>query len=264
MASNLLDLANSFTGLDMIRFYDGNNYYRTILEADPTGLAPRNALNEAFAATGPVVWVWDGPKGNEKRRAKHPDYKMNRPPQTQDLRTSFEFLQELLTHSPAIQVKVPGYEADDVIATLASQYAKAGSDVSIYSNDYDFLQLTAKHPRIFCGGRPKEGVDASDIRLFKATVGDPSDNIKGIKGFGMKSWLAVNKPALRRMITEDGPVPEMLPAPKAWAEQNRDLIKTYWDIVGFYDVPMDVIDQHMTAGKPNFDRADNILLRYHL
>lgn len=247
----------------MIQIFDGNNYYRKRLEYDTTGMLPRTVLNETFDAKVPQVWVWDGFKGNEKRRAIYPDYKMNRTPKPSSLYEALKFMRGLLNHSPAIQVRVPGYEADDVVATLARHYAKAGTEIEIHSNDYDFVQLTAEHPtRIFCGARLKGDVKAADIRLYKSTVGDASDNIKGIKGFGATSWPLVDKGALKRMILEDGPVPEMRPGAKKWAEENRDQLKAYWEIVGFYDVPMPLIDEHMTVGDRDYRKADDQLREF--
>jgi hypothetical protein len=246
----------------MIRIYDANNWYRRLLETDTTGSPARNTLIDTFTAPCPVIFVWDGAKGNDRRRATYPDYKMNRGAVDQSIYDGFRFLQSLLVHSPAIQVRVPGYEADDVVATLAKRFAKAGSDIEIYSNDADFLQLGADHPRIFCGARAKDDIPGRDIRLYKTTVGDPVDNIKGIKGFGKTSWPLVDKGALRRMILEDGPVPEMRPAAARWADENRDQLKVYWEIVGFYDVPGELIDQHMTAGDRDFQAADDMLQRF--
>lgn len=248
----------------MIQIFDGNNYYRKLLETSRTGLAPREVMEETFAAPHPQVWVWDGFKGTAKRREVYPDYKMNRTPQGPGLYEALKFMQKVLAHTPAIQLKVPGYEADDVVATLAKRYAKLGSDVEIHSNDYDFVQLTAEYPRIFCGARLKDDVKAKDIRLYKTTVGDPSDNIKGIKGFGQTSWPLVDKTALAKMILEDGPVPEMRPAAKKWADENRAQLKIYWEIVGFYDVPFPLIDQHMTVGDRNKVAADALLREFML
>ncbi|BCJ91728.1 hypothetical protein IZ6_24630 [Terrihabitans soli] len=251
----------------MIRIYDGNNYFRVAVERDPTGLAPRQILEEIKATKDVVIWVWDGKNGNSKRRELYPEYKRNRPPMAEDFRHAMQLMKDLLAHSTAIQIEVPGYEGDDVIATLARRY----SPVSIYSNDFDYMQLVAERPgKVFCGANLKAGVEPKYVRLFKTLVGDPSDNIKGVKLFGKKTWDEADKEklleAVLRWVHQGVLLESDLPRSSMvdWVEDNLTLVRTYWQIVGFYDVPIDLIEEHTQRGSGDWYRAENLLSEFML
>ena len=249
----------------MIRIFDGNNYYRRELEQNPTGMAPRAML--AGVKPGDM-WVWDGFNSNARRRELFPGYKVGREKPGANIYASFKLLQEVLTHSTAIQIQVPEYEADDVVATVARRLAEQGHQVGIHSNDLDFLQLSAEFPRhVFCGCNPK--IPADLVRYYKVCVGDPSDKIPGIKGFGQKTWDGVDKTALKDAIHrwvagELVPLDGLSKASLNWLEENLSQVATYWKVVGFYEVPPDLIDQHTRIGKPNYAAADARLKEFFL
>ena len=118
----------------MIAIYDGNNYARRVLETDPTGLAPRTLLTKLLNPGHAVIWVWDGAFGNARRRQIYDGYKRQRtapPPQIND---GFNLIEDVLKFTPTIQVRVKGYEGDDVIASLTRHYVKVGEQITIYSN----------------------------------------------------------------------------------------------------------------------------------
>jgi hypothetical protein len=248
----------------MIKIYDGNNYYRLLLETDFTGLAPRTILTNFLNDHDPVIWVWDGKGGNARRRALYDGYKRNRQPLKRDITVGFDLLEEMLRHTKAIQVKVPGFEGDDVVASLTRHYAKAGEPVSIYSNDFDFSQLTGEFPGlVFCGYRPKDSVPPYLSRYYKICVGDASDNIPGIKGFGQKTWDETDKKVLvawvddiveRRLVRDIGLPPRI--------KVNIDEVQTFAKIIDFFTVPMNLISQHMTVGKCDYAAADALLKEY--
>lgn len=100
------------------------------------------------------------------------------------------------------RLEVPGYEADDVLATLAKKAEKEGYEVRILTADRDLYQLVSDrvavlHPEGHLitpewlwekyGLRPEQWVD------FRALVGDPSDNLPGVKGIGEKTALKLLK-----------------------------------------------------------------------
>lgn len=249
-----------------IRIYDGNNYVRLLLEVDHTGLVPRNIWSEVYHTNDVVLWVWDGLGGNARRRAIYPEYKRNRTPPKKDIYAGFDVVEEVLKHSKAIQVRVPGYEGDDVVAALARHYAAQGDTVSIYSNDADMLQLTGEFPdRIFCGARIKDNVPPHLIKYYKVTVGDSSDNIPGIAGFGQKSWDSLNKDCLARFIDDvvAGVEPTVDLELPSRCKVDPDLIRAFWNIVSFLPVPFDEMSKHMTVGTPNYYEADAYLKRFY-
>ncbi|HEY9666301.1 MAG TPA: 5'-3' exonuclease H3TH domain-containing protein, partial [Coleofasciculaceae cyanobacterium] len=133
-------------------------------------------------------------------------YKADRPDTPPDFIPDLKNLQELLAALRVPVVTSPGYEADDVLATLAKQASEHGYQVKILTGDRDLFQLVDPEHGIsvlylstdfFKGGRstgPKEfgpeqvkeklGIAPSQVVDFKALCGDKSDNIPGVKGIG--------------------------------------------------------------------------------
>lgn len=254
----------------MIHIFDGNNWYRKQVENDHTGLAPRKVLTETLVMKEPAIWVWDAKDGSRKRKAIYPDYKSRRGPVRKDIYVGFETVQEVLKHTQAIQICVPGFEADDVIANLARDLASKGDQVAIYSNDYDFVTLAGEHPNhIFAGATLKDFIPNHLVPYFKVTVGDGSDCISGIGGFGEKTWIGVDKAQLVKFIDaivkEDRLIDIDLPKRcLTWLEANWREVQTFWKVVEFFDVPLDLISQHMSIGTPNYGAADAYLKEWHL
>lgn len=134
-------------------------------------------------------------------------YKAGRPETPEDFMPDLENLQELLTAMNLPIVVAQGYEADDVIGTLARKASQEGFAVRILSGDRDLFQLVdadgkikvlymsttygrgAPPPKEFGVEQVKEklGVLPSQVVDFKALCGDPSDNIPGVKGIGEKT-----------------------------------------------------------------------------
>lgn len=133
-------------------------------------------------------------------------YKADRPDTPPDFIPDLKNLQELLAALRVPVVTSPGYEADDVLATLAKQATEHGHQVKILTGDRDLFQLVDPEQGIsvlylstdfFKGNRstgPKEfgpeqvkeklGIAPSQVVDFKALCGDKSDNIPGVKGIG--------------------------------------------------------------------------------
>jgi len=152
-----------------------------------------------------VAWVHDA--GNSFRNERYPEYKSTREKLDEELQADFdtavERVQQLLAAWRIPLVAVDGYEADDVIGTLATQAAAKGVQVVIVSGDKDFYQLIGPHVALLNPGRGGPGavdetyVDESNAadRLgvppvqvvdYLALVGDSSDNVPGVKGIGDK------------------------------------------------------------------------------
>ncbi len=140
--------------------------------------------------------------GSTFRHALYPDYKAHRPPMPPDLRAQIEPLQAIVTAWGLPLLKMPGVEADDVIATLARRAAHQGWEVLIVSSDKDLAQLvndqiilldTMKDTRLDRAGViAKFGVPPEQLGDFLALTGDISDNVPGVPGCGPKTaakWL---------------------------------------------------------------------------
>ncbi|MDH3686874.1 MAG: DNA polymerase, partial [Myxococcales bacterium] len=138
--------------------------------------------------------VFDAP-GGSFRKEVYAEYKANRDAQPEDLTAQFPVARELVAAAGIPLLEVPGFEADDVIATLVT-HAPEGAEVVIVSSDKDLMQLvsdrvvlldTMKDRRIGPAEVEKRfGVKPDRLLDVRALVGDPSDNIPGVKGIGEK------------------------------------------------------------------------------
>lgn len=251
----------------MIDLIDGNNLVRYYLERHLK--TQREIYQWAANSTDLQIWIWDAPNGSRRRKELYSGYKAKRTATPEDIRQTLQLMKELLSHTSVTQIEVPGYEADDVVATIALKL-KDVDTVCVYSTDFDFYQLT-KHNNIICGANPKPHVFPCDVQLYKATVGDTSDNIPGIKNFGDQAWItasqALKSDLLRVCEGEsilDGMLPGLKPSCRDWVEMNQTLLQSFYDIVGFYDVPSDEIDSNMLVGVNDEGAADQLLRRYML
>jgi DNA polymerase-1 len=152
-----------------------------------------------------VCWINDA--GTSFREERYPDYKSTREKLDDSLQADFdravERIRTLLEGFRIPLVAVPGYEADDVIGTLAQTGAARGLRAVIVSGDKDFYQLIGPGITLLNPGRggpaavdevwvdesnaaERLGVPPHQVVDFLALVGDSSDNIPGVKGIGEK------------------------------------------------------------------------------
>ena len=167
-----------------------------------------NFLHRLFAEHHPehVAWVHDA--GTSFREDVFPEYKATREKLDDELQEDFDRsvdrIENLLHHFGVPLVVVDGYEADDVIGTLATVGAEAGFQVVIISGDKDFYQLIDTRIALLNPGRggpaavdeqwvdltnahERLGVAPERVVDFLAMVGDASDNIPGVRGIGAKT-----------------------------------------------------------------------------
>jgi len=141
-----------------------------------------------------VVVVFDA-RGKTFRHEIYADYKAGRDAQPEDLSTQIPMVRELIEAHRIPIVEVPEFEADDVIATLVER-APADAQVAIVSTDKDLMQLVSQRVTLLDGVKDRRygpvevqerfGVEPERILDLRALVGDPSDNIPGVKGIGAK------------------------------------------------------------------------------
>ena len=125
------------------------------------------------------------------------DYKANRGEAPEDLIPQFEYFRKSVEAFNLPSIEMLNYEADDLIATYTDQILKRGAKVTIVSSDKDFMQLFKKNVRIFDpiknkilnldDVKNKFGVEPNMIIDVQALVGDPSDNVPGVSGIGVKT-----------------------------------------------------------------------------
>jgi DNA polymerase-1 len=135
------------------------------------------------------------------RHEQYVDYKANRSETPADFRTQLSLIFEVLDALGIRRMSVPGYEADDIIATLATQGAADNMDVLIVTGDRDTFQLVTDDVTVLYTRRgisemarmtpaavqEKYGLTPAQYPDFAALRGDPSDNLPSIPGVGEKT-----------------------------------------------------------------------------
>jgi DNA polymerase I len=149
-----------------------------------------------------IIVVFDA-KGNNFRHDLYPEYKANRPPMPDDLRSQIQPIHDIISAMGLPLLIIPDVEADDVIGALATQATNTKHDVVISTGDKDMAQLVTEHVSLIntmtntamdeAGVIEKFGVRADQIIDYLALVGDSVDNIPGVPKCGPKTavkWLA--------------------------------------------------------------------------
>lgn len=173
-----------------------------------------------------IIVVWDGKGGSKRRRDFYKEYKEGRrplqlnrrfapqdysPEEIEKNRTAQLYRTiNYLNHFPVIQFMIDDIEADDVISFLCLMEEHKGQQKLIVSKDRDFLQLCSNevsilHGDVMCPSTVnsvinKYSIHPNNFALARSIAGDQSDNIKGVRGVGLKS-LAAKCPLLIREET---------------------------------------------------------------
>ncbi|MDE3271490.1 DNA polymerase I [Pseudoalteromonas sp. G4] len=147
-----------------------------------------------------MVVIFDA-KGPTFRNEMYSEYKANRPPMPDDLRSQIEPIHNIIKAMGLPLISIPGVEADDVIGTLAKQASEQKRDVLISTGDKDMAQLVDEHVTLINtmtntildpeGVVNKFGIGPELIIDFLALMGDKVDNIPGVPGVGEKTALAM-------------------------------------------------------------------------
>lgn len=171
------------------------------------------------------------------RHQKYEAYKAGRPPMPNDLSLQIPYIKEIaLAFGMAIK-ELPGYEADDIIATLAVQGGEKGWNIFILSGDLDCLQIVGNKiklliPRVGITDlqeideeavRKRFGVPPSKIPDLKALAGDTSDNLPGIPGIGPKK--------ASQLLEKFSSIEELYQRVQELPEQMREVLLSYEEIV---------------------------------
>jgi DNA polymerase-1 len=147
----------------------------------------------------PTIVVWDA--GSSGRKEVYSEYKGDRPSRPDLLREQFPHFTPLVEAFGYMNVSCEGYEADDVIATLARRAREHGTEVMIVTGDRDSFQLIEDGVRVMATGRgitdtkiydaqavvDRYGIPPRSIPDFYGLKGDTSDNIPGVPGIGDKT-----------------------------------------------------------------------------
>ena len=149
-----------------------------------------------------VAWDTHAPTFRHEMDA---EYKANRPPQPEELRIGIPLIKEMMAAWGVHNLELDGYEADDILGTLASKAEAADADVYLVTPDKDYMQLVRDHvwmikPDNANGGfitidrqgvYDYFGVEPEKVIDVLALIGDTSDNIPGVPGIGKKGAPAL-------------------------------------------------------------------------
>jgi len=143
--------------------------------------------------------------GKTFRDEMFPDYKATRAKMPDDLRPQIERIRQMVDIFNLPRLEMEGYEADDVLGSVARVAAEQGLGVKIITGDRDLLQLVNQRTAVYVAGDDKTyvtdqdvtnskfGVPPNQVVDYKAIVGDKSDNIPGVPGVGEKTALGLLK-----------------------------------------------------------------------
>jgi DNA polymerase-1 len=226
-----------------------------------------------------VAWVNDA--GTSFREERYPEYKSTREKLDNELQADFDRAVEricaMLEAFRITLIAVPGYEADDVIGTLATRGAERGFQAVIVSGDKDFYQLIGPGIALLNPGRggpagveeswvdetnasERLGVRPGQVVDYLSLVGDASDNIPGVRGIGEKG--------AQKLLAEYGTLDTLLErAAEVTAKRPREALLAQADSARLSrelvtikrDVPIELDVGELTLKEPDREAAIRIL-----
>lgn len=232
---------------------DGNNLMHRFVHTSPYPL--RTFMYTVLGAQYPIL-VWDGKNALASRREIYPEYKANRKSVNKDPITyeSMDIARRIAANLNCIQVRVEGFEADDVIAYMVNKLGRENVEY-IHTTDIDLSGMGI--PTLYQKPVPDH------LKLYKTLVGKSSDNVKGLRLFGPKSWEKLDeeqKVFLENMLAGNAyvgysPLEEKL---EAKVLENFDHLQALWKISNFLPVPDHLVDAGTVAGTENMQEIEMI------
>ena len=142
-------------------------------------------------------------KGPTFRHDMYKEYKANRPPMPEDMAMQIPYIKEITAAFNLPIIELQGYEADDLIGTLARAAEKEGYEVIMVTGDKDFMQLVTDKAAIWDPMkentidlktiREKFGIEPHQMIDVQGLSGDTADNVPGVPGIGQKTALDLIK-----------------------------------------------------------------------
>lgn len=204
------------------------------------------------------------------RETIYPEYKANRPAPPADLPQQMEFIQRILHALRIPYFEVPGYEADDVIATITTRALEKGFNVVLVTADKDLFQLVNDRVKILKldpdgevwfdreAVKNKMGVYPEQMLDFLAMVGDSSDNIPGIPKVGPKTAASLLaefgslEAVLENAQSLKGKLREHVEHGKDKALLSRELVALRTD------APIEIDWEKLRRQEPNYEKLAEI------
>lgn len=219
-----------------------------------------------------IAIVFD-PPGPTFRHEMYPEYKAHRDETPEDIKKAVPYIKRLAEAYRIPVIEYPGYEADDVIGTLASEASKHGFETYMMTPDKDFAQLVSETVFMFKPSRSGSeaavwGVDEirkefmverpEQVIDILALMGDSADNIPGAPGVGPKTAM--------KLISEFGSTEELFRNTfrlkgklKEIIEQNREQIELSKKLARIeLNVPVEFKESELTAEKPDAEKLKRL------
>jgi DNA polymerase I len=223
-----------------------------------------------------VIVAWDS-REKTFRHEEFVEYKAQRRPMPDLLSEQWPYFTELSAAFGFVNLAVPGYEADDILATLARQAEAEGREAVIVTGDRDALQLASEHVSIMANTKGMTEVKVYDPaaveerfgvppRLIPDLIGlkgDTSDNIPGVPGIGEKTAA--------QLLAEFGGLEEVLArADEVSGTKRRELLKEHRELALLskklasleHDAPIDLNTAEVLPGRPQRDKLAELFARF--
>ncbi|PKL52301.1 MAG: DNA polymerase I [Nitrospira bacterium HGW-Nitrospira-1] len=209
-----------------------------------------------------IVVCFDSPGLTERHRIFR-DYKAHRPETPSELVQQLPDIRKVISAFNIKIFELAGYEADDIIGTIAKDAAQKKAEVFIVTADKDMLQLVDEHIKIYDPlkdrildadyVREKFGVGPERVTEFMALTGDASDNIPGIKGVGEKTAgeLLSSFDSLEDLLEH----PEKIKREKlrALVSDNKDIVRLSRKLATIdIKVPVEIYREEFTLQTPDW------------
>jgi DNA polymerase-1 len=204
--------------------------------------------------------------GKTFRDEIYPDYKATREKMPDDLRPQIERIREMVDAFNIPRLEVKGFEADDILGTVARKAVDSGFGVKIITGDRDLLQLVDDRITVnLPGGKLAEakdylkedvvalwGIQPDQVVDYKALVGDSSDNIKGVAGIGEKTALSLltQFPTLDEIYQHLDELPERVKSKLVTGRESAYISQKLARIVTDAPITLNFEDARMHAFDP--------------
>lgn len=266
--------------LKNIFLIDGNSFiyraYHAIKELSNSHGLPTNAiygftnmLLKIIKEKAPegILIAFDSPAPTERHRV-YEEYKAQRPETPGDLIVQIPYIRNLVKALRIKTMEIEGYEADDILATLASEAADEGIEVFIVTGDKDMLQILNDKVKIYDPMKnriisrdeviKRFGIPPERIPEMMALTGDTIDNIPGVKGIGEKIASELLQKYTLKEILENPDVIEK--------KRIRDLIKNNIETIRMSldlarirsDKPIEIDYEECRTREPDWDELLDI------
>ncbi len=223
-----------------------------------------------------VVVAWDS-REKTFRHEEFEEYKAQRKPMPDLLSEQWPYFTELSAAFGFVNLAVAGYEADDIIATLARQAEAQGRKAVIVTGDRDALQLAGEHVRIMANTRGMTEVKVYDPagveerfgvppRLIPDLIGlkgDTSDNIPGVPGIGEKTAA--------QLLAQFGSLEEVLAhVDQVSGTKRKELLHKYHEQAVLskrlasleHDAPIDIDAATLLPSRCDREKLDELFVRF--